>query len=246
MDRVFPIERRLLQLGRPLLRGVTDVPLPEDDVMDAIEDLIGQLRRMRALLTDADTSSVRLVLNPEKMVIKEAQRTFTYLNLYGNATDAVISNRIIPDEVEDHYFAAWKEAQEGYDRVIEEAFSPLTILRAPLFDQEAVGEAMLERVAQAVYGDDDPTQLYFVGQAYEVETLGDEYAMRIHLPFISKGDVELTQSRDELIVQIGNRRRNIFLPRALAQLSVLGAKYEADVLTVRFGQEPALAPQGAP
>jgi arsenite-transporting ATPase len=237
MQRVFPLEKKIVQLSRPLLRSVTDLPIPDDEVFDAMEGLMMQLRRMRALLTDSQRSSVRLVLNPEKMVIKETQRAFTYLNLYGYFTDAVISNRLIPDRVQDTYFDSWKESQERYSHMVEEMFSPLPIFQVPLFDQEVVGEAMLRRVAQAIYGDDDPTKVYFAGHAHKVEKRDDRYLLNIRLPFVEKGDIDLTHSEDELIVHIGNRKRNIILPRALTRLNVLGAEYDDDTLVVAFGKD---------
>jgi len=235
MERMFPIGKKTVQLSRPLLRAVTDLPIPGDEVFDSMEELIRQLHRMRALLTDVQKSSVRLVLNPEKMVIKEAQRTYTYLNLYGYATDAVISNRLIPSGVQDSYFDSWKENQEKYGRMVEEAFSPLPILHAPLFDQEVVGDAMLRRMAQAIYGEDDPTKVYFVGQAQRVEKKDGCYRLSLPLPFVEKGDIDLTRSGDELIVHIGNRKRNIVLPRALVNLDVLGARYQENTLVITFG-----------
>jgi len=234
---MFPIGKKTVQLSRPLLRAVTDLPIPDDEVFDAMEELIMQLHRTRALLTDPQKSSVRLVLNPEKMVIKEAQRTYTYLNLYGYVTDAVISNRLIPSRVQDSYFDSWKENQAKYSRMVEEAFLPLPILQAPLFEQEVVGRVMLRRMAQAIYGEDDPTKVYFVGQAQRVEKKDGCYRLSLPLPFVGKGDINLTRSGDELIVHIGNRKRNIILPRALAGLDVLGARYVQDRLVMTFGED---------
>jgi len=237
MERMFPIGKKTVQLSRPLLRAITDLPIPDDEVFDSMEELIMQLHRMRALLADPQKSLVRLVLNPEKMVIKEAQRTYAYLNLYGYATDAVISNRLIPSRVQDSYFDSWKENQEKYSRMVEEAFLPLPILQVPLFDQEVVGDVMLRHMAQAIYGDDDPTKIYFMGQAHRVEKRDSCYLLSILLPFVEKGDIHLTRSGDELIVHIGNRKRNIILPRALVNLNVLGARYKEDMLVVTFGKD---------
>jgi arsenite-transporting ATPase len=239
MERMFQIGKRTAKLGRPLLRAVTDLPIPGDEVFDSMEKLHTQLHRMHALLTDPQKSSVRLVLNTEKMVIKEAQRTFTYLNLFGYATDAVISNRLIPGRVQDSYFDSWKESQEKYSRMVEEAFLPLPILQVPLFEQEVVGEAMLRRMAEAIYGSIDPTKVYFVGQVQAVEKRDGHHLLSLPLPFVDKDDVELTRSGDELIVHIGNRKRNIILPRALASLDVLSAKYENDRLVMTFGENNA-------
>jgi arsenite-transporting ATPase len=235
LDKVFPIERKAMQLTRPLLRAVIDVPIPDDELFDTIAELIMRLDRMHDLLVDPHKSSVRLVLNLEKMVIKEAQRAFTYLNLYGYATDLVVSNRIIPAAVQDGYFSAWKDIQKKYGQMVEEAFAPLPILTVPLFDQEVVGLKMLRRMADSIYGDGDPTQVYYVGLAQRVEKNGTAYTLTIPLPFVSKEEVQLTRSSfDELIIHIGNYKRNLLLPRVLSGLEVVGAKHQEDELAVRF------------
>jgi arsenite-transporting ATPase len=237
LEKIFPIERKAVQLSRPLIRAVTDLPIPDDELFDTIAELILQLTRMHDLLSDPQKASVRLVLNPEKMVIKEAQRTFAYLNLYGYLTDAVISNRLIPARVQDSYFDSWKESHEKYSQMIEEAFSPLPILKAPLFDQEVVGLDMLRRMAESIYGDDDPTKIYFVGRTHGVEKKDGRYILSLPLPFVEKQDLQLTRSGDELIVHIGNRKRNLILPRVLASLEVQSARFDGDTLMITFGED---------
>jgi arsenite-transporting ATPase len=237
LARVFPLERKAAQIAGPLLRSIADIPVPDDSVFESIKDLLLQLDQMHALLTDPRKSSVRLVLNPEKMVIKEAQRTFTYLNLYGFATDLVISNRLIPGQVQDGYFDAWKESQQKYSRLVEEAFSPLPIFKVPLFDQEVVGPEMLRRMAESIYGDQDPAQIFYHGQTQTIEKVDDEYRLNLRLPFVTKEKLVLTRSGDELIVHIGNYKRNLILPRVLAGLEVQQAKFEEEALTVVFGDE---------
>ncbi|MCR4406251.1 MAG: TRC40/GET3/ArsA family transport-energizing ATPase [Anaerolineae bacterium] len=236
--KIFPLEKKAVQISRPLLRAVLDLPMPDDELFDTIEELIKGLDRMKALLTDPDKSSVRLVLNPEKMVVKEAQRAFTYLNLYGYRTDAVISNRLIPQDVSDGYFTGWKGIQARYSQLVEEAFAPLPILTVPLFEQEVVGHDMLRRMAEAIYGEDDPTRFYYVGQTQQVLKQDGTYQLRIPLPFVRKEDIQLIRSSgDELIVRIGNHKRNILLPHVLATLEVQKARQEGDWLVITFQEE---------
>jgi arsenite-transporting ATPase len=238
LDKIFPIERKMIQLTRPLLRAVVDIPIPDDALFDTVADLILSLDRMHTLLIDPQKSSVRLVLNPEKMVIKEAQRAFTYLNLYSYATDLIVSNRIIPPAVQDGYFSTWKEIQKKYGQMIEEAFAPLPILAVPLFDQEVVGLKMLRRMAESIYGDGDPTQVYYTGQAQRVEKNEHGYTLTIPLPFVSKEEVQLIRSTfDELVIHIGNHKRNLLLPRVLVSLEVVEAKHQGDELVVRFEEK---------
>jgi len=235
LTRIFPLQRQTARLAGPLLRSLTDIPIPDDQVFESIKDLILRLDRMHQLLSEPGKSSVRLVLNPEKMVIKEAQRTFTYLNLYGYATDLIISNRIIPASVGDEYFTAWKGLQTRYGQLVQDAFAPVPIFPVPLMDQEVVGAEMLRKMAQAVYGDQDPTRVFYTEQSQTIEKRGDEYALIIRLPFISKEDVNMMRSSDELAISIGNFRRNVILPRSLAALQVRRAKFEGERLVITFG-----------
>ncbi|MDI6857509.1 MAG: ArsA family ATPase [Dehalococcoidia bacterium] len=234
LHRIFPIQRTAARIARPVLKRVTDLPLPEDEVFDAVKNLFDKLDDMREVLSDGNTCSVRLVLNPEKMVIKETQRTYTYLNLYGYRTDLVVCNRLIPQEVVDDYFSEWKDAQEQYYGLVEEAFSPLPILRAPLMEQEVVGMKMLARFAEALYGDDDPTPIQFKGRAQDISQEDGDFVLRLKLPFAEKENIRLTRVADELIVHVGTQKRNIILPRALLALENTSAKLEGDELIIRF------------
>ncbi|CAG0947146.1 Arsenical pump-driving ATPase [Anaerolineae bacterium] len=239
LSHIFPIERQAMKIAGPLLKSITDLPIPDDKVFDSIKDLILQLERMHQLLAESQKSSVRLVLNPEKMVIKEAQRTFTYLNLYGYSTDLVVSNRIIPASVGDGYFNAWKGAQERYGHLVEEAFAPVPIFKVPLMDQEVVGIEMLRKMAIAIYGDQDPSQVFYAEQPQTIEKQNDKYLLKLRLPFISKDDVNIARTGDELAISIGNFRRNVILPRSLAALDVEKAKFEDDHLVLTFTNHTA-------
>lgn len=234
VQKILPIERKATQVIRPLVAPLLRMPLPQDEVFDAVERLFRRLDKMHSLLCDAELASIRLVLNPEKMVIKEAQRTFTYLNLYGYPTDAIICNRFIPDEVEEKYFDSWKEAQERYFRLVEDAFSPIPILRVPFFDREVVGQDMLRRMGESLFGDGDPSRVFFKGRSHIVEKGDGHFLLTVPLPFASKGEVSLLRSGDELVVQVGRHRRNIILPRALAGLETGEARMEGDTLRIRF------------
>src|SRR5205085_4811492 len=155
LEKVFPMERQILAAARPLARSLLDIPLPSQAVFADIQRLSQNLIAMNEILRDREHSTVRLVMNPDKMVIGEAMRTFTYLNLYGYLTDAVIVNRIFPSDVGD-YFAGWRRVQEEHLELVRSAFSPVGVLCAPYFDQEVLGAEMLERLAAALFGDHDP------------------------------------------------------------------------------------------
>ncbi|MBI3954240.1 MAG: ArsA family ATPase [Chloroflexi bacterium] len=241
MERLLPIERSVARVLRPIVQPMTGIPFPEDAVFKSVRDLFRQVERMRGILDNPDESSVRLVMNPEKMVIKETQRTFTYLNLYGYSTDLVVCNRLIPPGVEDPYFAAWKESQARYFHLIEEGFRPVPIRQVPLFDQEVVGTAMLERMASVLFPDEDPTAVYFKGKAHTIRKDGGRYSMTVQLPFVSKEQISVLRTGDEVVVQAGSHRRNIVLPRTLAGREVLEAKFEEGGLRITFGGDPAKA-----
>ncbi len=237
MHRLFPIERRVASAIGPLARGVLRMPVPGKEVHDSIQFLFEQLEKMRNILLDGSQSSVRLVVNPEKMVIKEAQRTLTYLNLYGYHTDLVVCNRVLPEEVGDSFFDNWKESQARHLQQIHQSFDPIPIFKAPLMDREVVGLETLEQFGRAIFDEQDPTQVFYQGQSQEIVKEGRTYSLKVKLPFTSQEQVSVLENPDELIIQVGHYRRSIFLPRLLAGRSVKEAILDKDVLTVRFHEE---------
>ncbi|MDY6917451.1 MAG: TRC40/GET3/ArsA family transport-energizing ATPase [Chloroflexota bacterium] len=237
MDKMFPIGRTAVTMTRPFVRRVVGMPVPDDRVFASVERLYAHLDKMHELLTDPKKSSVRLVVNPEKMVIKEAQRSFTYFTLYGYATDLVVCNRLLPDDVTDPYFESWKESQSRYYKMIEEAFSPIPILAVPLMHEEVVGISRLERLAEVLFGDRDPADIFFHGQAHDIVRENGCYVLALPLPFSSKDSVSLMRNGDELVVRVGNHRRNIILPRTLSRLPVRDARFDNDTLRIRFDVE---------
>jgi arsenite-transporting ATPase len=247
IEKIFPFQRKTLQLARPVMRRLSDMPIPDEDVFDSIEELVGYLERMSVLLGDPQVSSMRLVLNPEKMVIKEAQRAFTYLNLYGYPVDAVICNRVFPQHLVDSYFDIWKSAQAENLELVREAFHPLPIFQVPFFPQEVTGVAMLRRMGEAIFGAEpvrgaagDPTQHFYSGKPQEIFRQNGHYVLSIPLPLVEREQVHLHRSVfDELIVRIGNWKRNIALPLGLAKLEIDGAKYVDDRLNILFALEHA-------
>ena len=234
MEKVLPWERRAASVMRPFAKRILNMPLPDDAVFAATQELFTNLENLSDILTDPKVVSVRLVVNPEKMVIKEAQRTHTYLSLYGYSTDLVVCNRVIPDEVEDSYFRSWKVAQSKYLQAVEQGFAPIPIRTVPLLPEEVVGLPMLRLMAEALYGADDPVQLFYTGQAQRVEKRDGSYYLDIALPFTSKESIDITQNGDELVVQVGAYRRNVILPRTLVGLVVAEARFQGDRLLIRF------------
>lgn len=237
MERLFPIQRKAMGVARPLLRTVLDIPLPSDEVYAAIERLFGQLERLHKMMIDPELTSIRLVFNPERMVVREAQRTYLYLNLFQYPCDLAVCNRILPEAVHDSYFTAWKETQARHVEMAAEAFRPLPMKQVPLFDDQVVGLAALERMASALYPSaEDPAKVYYRGRPHEIVRGDDGYTLELPLPTVAKGDLQLRRVGDELFVRVGNYRRTIMLPRPLVGLEPRGAKLEDGVLRVGFAR----------
>ncbi|MBN1641487.1 MAG: ArsA family ATPase [Anaerolineae bacterium] len=234
LERLLPLEKRVFALVRPVLRAVSDRPIPEQAVYDALALLVEQLKRMQALLSDPAHTSARLVVNPEKMVIVETRRAYTYLSLYGYAVDALICNRLLPAEADGAYLEQWRAIQQGYREVIEASFAPLPILDVPLFEREVVGLDMLRRMGETIYAARDPAAVMYRGAGQRIVAEGDGYALRVPLPMAS-GKVQVNRtSADELVVQVGSRKRMFSLPHTLAAMRIGGAHHEDGVLQVDF------------
>lgn len=230
------VSSALRPLVEPLFRPIAGFSLPNKEVMDAPYEFYEQIEALEKVLTDNTKTSVRLVTNPEKMVIKESLRAHAYLSLYNVATDMVVANRIIPDEVTDPFFQRWKENQQQYRHEIHENFRPLPVKEVPLYSEEMCGIAALERLKETLYADEDPAQVYYKETTLRVVQAGNQYSLEVYLPGIPKNQVELSKSGDELNIRIGNHRRNLVLPQALAALQPAGAKMEEDYLKIRFAE----------
>ncbi len=228
----------------PIFKRITGFSLPDREVMDAPYEFYEQIEALERVLTDNSQTTVRLVTNPEKMVIKESLRAHAYLSLYNVATDLVIANRIIPEQVNDPFFARWKETQQQYRQEIKENFHPLPIKEVPLYTEELCGLAALERLKENLYADEDPAQVYYQETTLRVSQEFDNYILEVYLPSIPKSQIQLHKTGDELNIRIGNHRRNLVLPQALAALQPVGAKMETDYLRIQFSAE-ASVPEAA-
>lgn len=225
----------LRPLVEPLFKPIAGFSLPDNEVMDAPYEFYEQIEALEKVLTDSTKTSVRLVTNPEKMVIKESLRAHAYLSLYNVATDLVVANRIIPDEVTDPFFKRWKENQEQYKQEIHDNFSPLPVKEVPLYSEEMCGLEALDRLKETLYAEEDPTQVYYKETTVRVVQEQNQYSLELYLPGVPKDQIQLSKTGDELNVRIGNHRRNLVLPQALAALQPAGAKMEEDYLKIRFG-----------
>jgi len=240
MDRVFPVGRTLTKAMRPLLSRVTSIPIAGDEVFDATRRFYDGLDGVKALLADGQRTSIRLVVNPERLVIAEARRTATYLGLFGYRVDAVVANRLLPDEVTDPWFKAWKEAHAEHLATIEESFAPLPVLRAELAAEELVGVDRLRQFGEILYEHTpDPSAVLHDGQPLRLERRGGAHVLALHLPFADRDELELGRRDDELLVRVGPHRRALLLPDSLKRRAVAGATMVDDWLEITFEEEPA-------
>ena len=228
------VSAALRPLVEPLFRPVAGFSLPDKEVMEAPYEFYEQIEALERVLTDNMQTTVRLVTNPEKMVIKESLRAHAYLSLYNVSTDLVVANRIIPDSVNDPFFQRWKENQQIYKQEIYDNFHPLPVKEVPLYSEEMCGLSALERLKDTLYQEEDPTQVYYKENTIRVSQEAGNYHLELYLPGIPKEQIQLNKTGDELNIRIGNHRRNLVLPQALAALNPSGAKMEEDYLKIRF------------
>lgn len=234
MEKIEPIGRKITKLTGPFIQRVVGMPMPGDDVFNAGEELFRRLEHMHDLLVDRDKTSVRVVLTLEQVVIKEAQRSFTYFHLYDYPTDLVVVNRVLPDDVGE-YFHGWYEAQQRYGPLVEKTFHPIPIRRAPFFNREMVGVDLLRELSETLYGAEDPTQFFYRGRPYQVTRDNGGFLLSVDLPFTDKDQINLSRHADELVIDLGTWRRTLVLPRILVNAPTEGARFDDGTLKIRFG-----------
>ncbi len=235
MKHIFPFQRNLLKAVRPIANRVAPFELPADSYFGNIRDLFEKLEGVDEIMEDPKTTSVRLVTNPERMVLRETQRAFVYFSLHGLTVDTVIVNRVFPDEICDAWFNEWHTSQDNVLREMEEYFAPVPVRRVPLFAHEVLGRQRLQDVARVLYAQgEDPSAVSLTEKPYVFAKRDGIYEVRLLLPFAAKGEIELFKKGDELVVEVGTVRRHIGLPRSMAALTPARARLEHRVLTVEM------------
>jgi arsenite-transporting ATPase len=215
--------------------------VPSEEVMHSIDSLFEELDGVKEILTDPQTASVRLVMNPEKMVIKETMRALTYLNLYGFKVDMVTVNKLLAEDEDSGYLEKWKKVQRRYLGEIEEAFTPLPIKKVKMYDDEVVGLDALERLAGDVYGDENPAAMMYDETPMQFVRRDDSCELLLKLPFANPDEIDSWVSGDELFIQIGNQRKIITLPVTLAGIEPDDAKFKGQWLSMHFPLQGAMA-----
>jgi arsenite/tail-anchored protein-transporting ATPase len=235
MRHIFPVQRGVLKAVRPIANRVSPIELPPDSYFANVQDLFSKLDGIDELLEDPKETSVRLVTNPERMVLRETQRAYVYFSLHGLAVDGIIVNRVLPAEVSDAWFQEWRASQARVLEEIEAYFAPVPVKRVALFTHEVLGRERLEELARALYRrDEDPAAVTRTEAPFDFVKSDGHYEVRVRLPFAAKGEVGLFKKGDELVVEIGTLRRHIGLPTTMAGLSPSKARLENRVLTVEM------------
>jgi arsenite-transporting ATPase len=237
LERVVPVEGRILAAARPVARTLLDVNLPSDETLDEVQRLVRNLIALNEILRDSERASIRLVMNADRMVIHEARRMFTYLGLYGYLTDAVIVNRLFPEEVAGGYFGPWRERQTAALEEVRHGFAPVPILTARYFDEEVMGDEMLDRLADEAFAGHEPHAMLHDELPHEVSENGGATELRIRAPFAEKGELRLRKVDSELVIDVGTQKRTIILPSALARREPTRASLDDGVLTITFNDE---------
>lgn len=238
-EKVLPTERRLMRAARPILSRLTDLPLPADEVFTAAQSVFESIEDVKALMSSPEVTSARLVVNPEKMVIDEARRTYSYLGLFGYGVDGVVVNRVLPDIVADPYFERWRAIQKGHLDTIDDAFPEIPRLWLRLFDDEMVGVDRLRFMASELYGDQDPIKDFVATTPFRIVDGDGGVTMQVDIPFVDKSEVDVLRSGHEIYIQVGPYRRSFILPDALHRREVTRARLDEGTLTVSFSDPDA-------
>ncbi|MET0695919.1 MAG: ArsA family ATPase [Acidimicrobiia bacterium] len=238
-EKVLPTERRLMKAARPILSRLTDLPLPQDEVFTTAQTVFESIEGVKELMSDPAVTSARLVVNPEKMVIDEARRTYSYLGLFGYGVDGVIVNRVLPQEVADPYFERWRAIQKGHLDTVDDAFAEVPRLHLRLFDDEMVGVDRLRFMAGELYGERDPIADFKATHPFRIIEADGGLAMEMDIPFVEKTDLDVYRHGHELYIQVGPYRRSFILPDALHRREVTRARLDEGTLTISFADPDA-------
>jgi arsenite-transporting ATPase len=241
LERVFPQQGRILDAARPVARALLDIHLPGAEVLDDVHRLVRNLIAMNEILRDTERVSIRLVMTPDRMVIDEARRTFTYLNLYGFLTDAVVVNRVFPEDV-GPYFAAWRARQRAELDAVRDAFGPLPVLCAPFFDEEVVGPGPVDRLGDALFADVCPSGVLHTTLSEELTVSRDAATLRLDLPFAHKDGISVKKIGLELVLRVDGHKRTVLLPPVLSDYRPTGASFADGALEVCFTRPQVGAP----
>lgn len=236
MQKVFQLERRVMKVMRPMAKRLADVPLPEDSYFESIQVLFDRLQGVDRLLTDPQITSARLVTNLEKMVLRETQRAFMFFSLHQLSIDAVILNRVFGESQDAAFTRGWQDSQQEYQKLARTYFNPVPLFEVPYYRKEVLGYESLLELGTRLYGERNPAEVFYVQRPYEFLQENGTHVIKVHLPFTQKREIDLTKVGDELIIRIGNFKKNLILPRIFLSLEARKAQLDGDTLKIYFGE----------
>ncbi len=235
MEHVFDVERGLLRAVRPVANRLVPFELPPDSYFANVKELFSKIEGIDSLMEDPKVTSVRLVTNAEKMVVRETQRAFVYFSLHGLTVDQVIVNRVLPDEVKDEFFDEWRGTQARFLKEIEAYFAPVPVRQVPLFANEVLGYGRIQALARSLFAnDEDPAAVTRTERPYAFRKVNGRYEVRLQAPFAAKGEVGLFKKGGDLVIEVGSVRRHIGLPTSMSGLSPVRARLDGGTLVVEL------------
>ncbi|MDE6389389.1 MAG: ArsA family ATPase [Lachnospiraceae bacterium] len=234
MEKFFPIGKVGVRVLAPVAKAVFKVEMPNKNAMNDIERMYLKLAELEELLKDRGTTCIRIVTTPEKMVVEETKRNYMYLNLYNFNVDGIYINRILPREIGNEFFDKWLEIQREYIAQIKECFAAIPIYEIPWYDEELKGERAIRRIVESVLARTDVFESRAMIEREKFIQTQDGYMLEVYLPYVDKEDIDLYQSSTDLIIKIGNFKRNIPLPNILRKYTVSRAKFEGEKLHIHF------------
>ncbi|HUR32581.1 MAG TPA: TRC40/GET3/ArsA family transport-energizing ATPase [Vicinamibacterales bacterium] len=237
MKHVFPMERRVLNAVRPIVNRMSPVELPADSYFANIKELFAKLDGIDTVLQDPQVTSVRLVSNAERMVLRETQRAYVYFLLHGLSVDGLIANRVLPEAARGSFLNGLRDSQQRVLAEMHAYFAPVPVRQVPMFDEEVVGLASLDRLADLLHDlDPDPMAVTRTERPFVFDRRNGTHQVRVAMPFAGKGEVGLFKKGDELVVEVGVFRRHIGLPTTLAAREPVRATFEGNTLVIELGE----------
>lgn len=234
MEKIFPLKKKGARIAKPIIEATIKIPMPTDDTFDEIEKLYSKLHELHSLMLNKDIVSIRIVTTPEKIVVNEAKRSFSYLHLFDYNVDGIIINKIFPEKSLKGYFEKWETIQKQNIQDIEDSFKDIPIFKLELMDNELRKYEILQRVSNVIYKEIRPENVLFKDRIFTIKKNEDKYILSISMPFVNKDELDLLQNGDEITISIKNERRNFKLPTKLQSKEIENAKYEDGKLNIYF------------
>ena len=237
MEKLFPIGKVGVRLLAPFSKKMFHVEMPNKNAMNDIEKVFVKLIDLQELLKNREVTSVRIVTTPEKMVVEETKRNYMYMNLYNFNVDGIYINRILPTNIDNRFFDQWIELQKEYITSLKESFAALPIYEIPWYDEELRGEDNIRRIVNDVFAENDVFESRIITERENFIQTETGYQLDVNVPGADKEDLDLYQASTDVVIKMGNFKRNIPLPNILRTYEISGAKFENGILHISFEKE---------